>query len=69
MATRDSNSEKMGWVVGAVARSLCDSYASYTRERINLSNNTFRLTILFTQRNFVADFLQVKCDFTLKTTV
>jgi len=63
---RDSNSEKMGWVVGVVARSLGDSYASYTSERINLSNNTFRLTILFTQRNIVTDFLQVKRDFTRK---
>jgi len=27
------------------------------------------LTVNFTQRNFIADFLQTKCDFTGKTAV
>ena len=35
----------------------------------NACLTTLSLTYVFTQRNFVADFLQAKCDFTRKTAV
>jgi len=52
-------------------QAISTSIAVFCTERLAyecLTTLTLSLTV-FTQRNFVADFLQAKCDFTPKTAV
>jgi len=52
--------------VGLIAQSTVAGTSIIVVEILTLSLTS--LTV-FTQRNFVADFLQAKCDFTRKTAV